>query len=170
VFFGGDLGVAYLGTQGDMWDAHKDMALASLGALIAMSITAFVNWRTKRDFAREWVESLRVKIHEPLGEESLARRRRSRSSIGVFVAALTILAGSDALATTALSGIGMATANAESIDPSLIRVSENSDPVSVPDGAPGDRHGELAHGEAAIVRRQPPVHERREACRDESRA
>ena len=24
--FGGDLGVAYLGTQGDIWDAHKDMA------------------------------------------------------------------------------------------------------------------------------------------------
>jgi hypothetical protein len=32
---GGDLGAAYLGTQGDIWDAHKDMALASLGALIA---------------------------------------------------------------------------------------------------------------------------------------
>ena len=33
---GGDLGAAYLGTQGDVWDAHKDMALASMGALIAM--------------------------------------------------------------------------------------------------------------------------------------
>jgi len=32
--------MAYLGTQGDIWDAHKDMALASLGALIAMIITA----------------------------------------------------------------------------------------------------------------------------------
>lgn len=74
VVFGGDLGVAYLGTQGDPWDAHKDMALASLGALLAMSITAFVNWRTKRDFAREWALSLRVKIAEPLGEEALARR------------------------------------------------------------------------------------------------
>src|SRR4029450_13108384 len=29
VYFGGDLGMAYLGTQGDVWDAHKDMALAS---------------------------------------------------------------------------------------------------------------------------------------------
>ena len=38
-FFGGDLGIAYLGTQGDVWDAHKDMALASLGALIAMFIS-----------------------------------------------------------------------------------------------------------------------------------
>lgn len=65
---GGDLGAAYLGTQGDVWDAHKDMALASLGALIAMCITAFVNSRTKRDFAYEWIESLRVKIPEPLDE------------------------------------------------------------------------------------------------------
>jgi putative membrane protein len=66
--FGGNLGAAYLGTQGDIWDAHKDMALATLGALISMCITAFVNSRTKRDFAYEWIESLRVKIPEPDGE------------------------------------------------------------------------------------------------------
>ncbi|HRH98256.1 MAG TPA: DUF2238 domain-containing protein [Prosthecobacter sp.] len=58
---GSDLGQAYLGTQGDIWDAHKDMALASLGALIAMLITAAVNLRCQRDFAREWSESWRVK-------------------------------------------------------------------------------------------------------------
>ena len=50
--FGGDLGVAYLGTQGDVWDAHKDMALASLGALIAMSATAFLNSRSQARFRR----------------------------------------------------------------------------------------------------------------------
>jgi len=71
VFFGGDLGVAYVGTQGDPWDAQKDMALASLGALLAMTLTALINARLRRDFAREWVESLRVKIAEPLGEEAL---------------------------------------------------------------------------------------------------
>lgn len=32
--FGGDLGVAYLGTQGDVWDAQKDMALALSGSLL----------------------------------------------------------------------------------------------------------------------------------------
>ncbi len=58
--FGGELGIAYLGTQGDVWDAHKDMALASLGGLIAMSLVAFVNWRLQRDFALEWNESLRI--------------------------------------------------------------------------------------------------------------
>lgn len=35
--FGGDLGQAYLGTQGDIWDAQKDMALAALGAAVTVS-------------------------------------------------------------------------------------------------------------------------------------
>ena len=73
--FGGSAGQAYLGTQGDEWDAHKDMALASLGALLAMALTALINWRFQRDFSREWAESLRVKHAAPLGEEALARRR-----------------------------------------------------------------------------------------------
>lgn len=64
--FGGSLGMAYLGTQGDIWDAHKDMALASLGALIAMSFIAAINLSLQRDFAAEWNESLRVKSRRPL--------------------------------------------------------------------------------------------------------
>lgn len=36
--FGGELGQAYLGAQGDIWDAQKDMALALMGALIACVI------------------------------------------------------------------------------------------------------------------------------------
>ena len=71
--FGGDLGQAYLGTQGDVWDAHKDMAFASLGALIAMLITAGINFRLQRDFADEWNESLRVKDRRPLGEDEMRR-------------------------------------------------------------------------------------------------
>ena len=74
-WFGGDLGTAFLGSQGDEWDAQKDMALASLGALITMVVTAIVNAKYQRDFAREWVESLRVKSNRPLGEEALARMR-----------------------------------------------------------------------------------------------
>lgn len=35
IAFGGDLGQAYLGTQGDVWDAQWDMALALLGAVLA---------------------------------------------------------------------------------------------------------------------------------------
>jgi putative membrane protein len=71
VTVGKDLGQAYLGTQGDVWDAHKDMALASLGALICMIITALINWRLQRDFANEWAESIRVKRRKPLGEEAI---------------------------------------------------------------------------------------------------
>ncbi|MEK0083539.1 DUF2238 domain-containing protein [Benzoatithermus flavus] len=71
--FGGDLGVAYLGSQGDPWDAQKDMALAGLGALVTMSVTLWINWRWQRDFTREWTRSLRVKRMEPLGEVALAR-------------------------------------------------------------------------------------------------
>jgi putative membrane protein len=80
---GGDLGMAYLGTQGDVWDAHKDMALASGGALVAMAATAALNLYLQRDFAREWSESLRVKRAEPLGEKAigrLLRRKGDRSS------------------------------------------------------------------------------------------
>src|SRR5262245_21379394 len=79
VAFGGDLGTAFLGSQGDEWDAQKDMALASLGALITMVVTAFVNARYQRDFAREWVESLRIKSGRHLGEEALDRMRAGDS-------------------------------------------------------------------------------------------
>lgn len=77
-FFGGDLGVAYLGTQGDVWDAQEDMALASLGALAAMCVTAAINIYLQRDFAREWIESLKVKHPEPLGEEEIKRLLKER--------------------------------------------------------------------------------------------
>ena len=71
--FGGELGVAYLGTQGDIWDAQKDMALAMLGGVTAMLVTGLINWRYQRDFARDWAESLRVKSALPLGEDALVR-------------------------------------------------------------------------------------------------
>jgi putative membrane protein len=74
--FGGELGAAYLGTQGDAWDAHKDMALATVGAIAAMLVTAAINWRYQRDFARAFAESLRVKHPEPLGEDALVRQIR----------------------------------------------------------------------------------------------
>jgi len=76
--FGGDLGVAYLGTQGDVWDAHKDMALAMLGAIIAMLLTAAINVYLQRDFARDLAESLRVKRQAPLGEEEIAKMLQER--------------------------------------------------------------------------------------------
>jgi len=76
--FGGDLGIAYLGTQGDVWDSHKDMALASLGALVAMTFVALLNRYLQRDFTREWIESLRVKHKAPLGEDEIVRLLEKR--------------------------------------------------------------------------------------------
>lgn len=57
--FGGNLGMQYLGTQGDIWDAHKDMSLAALGALIAILIMAALTAKFRRDFAWEWSHQMK---------------------------------------------------------------------------------------------------------------
>ena len=77
--FGGELGVAYLGSQGDVWDAQKDMVLAMLGGVAAMLVTGLINWRYQRDFARDWAESLRVKRALPLGEDAIVRMLKQKS-------------------------------------------------------------------------------------------
>jgi len=61
--FGGELGMNYLGTQGDIWDAHKDMALAGLGALIAILIIAALTARMQRDYAREWSHQMKSRAN-----------------------------------------------------------------------------------------------------------
>ncbi len=71
--FGGELGMAFLGTQGDVWDAHKDMGLAALGAVVAMIITAGINIQLQKNFFREWKNSLKIKRKKPLGEDEIER-------------------------------------------------------------------------------------------------
>jgi putative membrane protein len=44
-----DLGTAYLGTQGDQWDAQKDMALATLGAALSVIVLGSTCSRISRD-------------------------------------------------------------------------------------------------------------------------
>jgi putative membrane protein len=78
--FGSELGIAFVGAQGDVWDAQKDMLLATLGALIAMGVTALINIKLDKDFAREWSESLRIKQDAPLGEDEIARLLREREN------------------------------------------------------------------------------------------
>ncbi len=56
--YGGDLGIAFLGTQGDEWDAHRDMALASLGALLTMLLVATFNRIRGSDLTLEWFERI----------------------------------------------------------------------------------------------------------------
>jgi putative membrane protein len=77
-FFGGELGMAYLGTQGDVWDAHKDMLLASVGALIAMLVTLLINFLIQRDYSRQLKNSLKTKHRRPLGEDEIRRLLQKR--------------------------------------------------------------------------------------------
>ena len=78
VVFGGDLGIAYLGSQGDIWDAQKDMALAGLGSVVAMCITAFFIMRYNfNGFWKEFKGSLKIDKNV-LGEEALAKLERKR--------------------------------------------------------------------------------------------
>jgi len=43
IVFGGDLGQAYLGTQGDIWDGQKDMAFALAGTTIMLVALALAD-------------------------------------------------------------------------------------------------------------------------------
>jgi putative membrane protein len=51
--FGGELGQAYLGTQGDVWDAQKDSAMAGLGAFVAVAVCRLRRVRPGEDASRE---------------------------------------------------------------------------------------------------------------------
>ncbi len=65
-------GLAFLGSQGDIWDAQKDMLVAGLGAIIAMFVVFLINWKYNRNHWREIKESLVIeKGDKPLGEEKL---------------------------------------------------------------------------------------------------
>ncbi len=47
IIFGGQLGIEYLGTQGDVWDAQKDMLLAAMGCITALLILYI--WNNKNE-------------------------------------------------------------------------------------------------------------------------
>lgn len=75
IYFGGDLGQAYVGTQGDPWDAQKDMASATVGAIVAMSVTALINRLLGEDVTSEFLAGLRGD-QTPLGEDEIKRLTR----------------------------------------------------------------------------------------------
>ncbi|MEK7184509.1 MAG: DUF2238 domain-containing protein [Patescibacteria group bacterium] len=65
-------GLAFLGAQGDIWDAQKDMLLAIVGAVIAMLIVFIINWIFNKNHWKEIKESFKIeKGDRPLGEEKL---------------------------------------------------------------------------------------------------
>ena len=57
VVLGGEAGMAFLGTQGDIWDAHKDSFAAMIGALLASAVIAGFHAATVKDFARDWAQT-----------------------------------------------------------------------------------------------------------------
>lgn len=69
-----ELGLAFLGSQGDIWDAQKDMLLAGTGALVAMIIVLLLNLWLYPNTGREIRESLTVPAGDkPLGEAKLEK-------------------------------------------------------------------------------------------------
>jgi len=79
VAFGGDVGIEYLGMQGDIWDAQKDMLLAGIGSIIAMIATSLlIIYYDRKAFFKEFWESFRVKSDKLLGEVALERLIRKK--------------------------------------------------------------------------------------------
>lgn len=73
-------GLAFLGSQGDVWDAQKDMTVAGIGALLAMLIIGLINVRYQPGFWQELRASFTIQAGDaPLGERRL-REMRSRGS------------------------------------------------------------------------------------------
>ncbi len=79
---GPEAGLAFLGAQGDIWDAQKDMLMAGIGALLAMAITFAVAMVVERDTWSAVRASLRIPAEDrPIGEDQIAdwwRRRKAR--------------------------------------------------------------------------------------------
>src|SRR6185436_3825372 len=50
-------GLAFLGSQGDIWDAQKDMFLAIVGATVAMLIIFIINWKLNKQHWKEFKDS-----------------------------------------------------------------------------------------------------------------
>jgi putative membrane protein len=69
-----ELGKSFLGMQGDVWDAQKDMLLAITGACIMMAVIFIINLMlNKKAQWREFKESFKIdKDDKPLGEEKIA--------------------------------------------------------------------------------------------------
>ena len=74
-----EAGLAFLGTQGDVWDAQKDMAMAGIGALTAMIAVALINLKYQKSFSKELKESFQIPEDDaPLGEARLREMRQKR--------------------------------------------------------------------------------------------
>ncbi len=73
LIFAGDLGIAYLGTQGDLFDAIKDMGLAGVGSIITMLVVVGVLlYYNPKGFWQEMKTSFTIKRRAVLGERAIS--------------------------------------------------------------------------------------------------
>lgn len=72
-------GLAFLGSQGDIWDAQKDMGIALVGAVVAAFVIACINMAYKKDFWKDMKDSFTLdKQDHELGEVELSRMMHER--------------------------------------------------------------------------------------------
>jgi putative membrane protein len=78
-------GLAFLGAQGDVWDAQKDMLLAGIGAVIAMFVVYFVRLRYDRNLWKEMKDSFKIpRGDKPLGEVKLGELIRKSNFVTIL--------------------------------------------------------------------------------------
>ena len=64
-----EAGAAFLGSQGDIWDAQKDMLLAIIGSFGTLLIVMILHILLNKDFYKEFKESFKLsKDDKPMGE------------------------------------------------------------------------------------------------------
>ena len=64
-----EAGTAFLGSQGDIWDAQKDMFVAIVGSLGTLLMVMLIHMVYNRDFYKEFKESFKLpKDDKPMGE------------------------------------------------------------------------------------------------------
>lgn len=68
-------GADYLGMQGDIFDAQKDIAMATLGGSITLFIIGVLNWIFSREFRSEVKQSFKIESESvrPEGEVEVAK-------------------------------------------------------------------------------------------------
>lgn len=78
-----EAGLAFLGAQGDVWDAQKDMALAVIGAALTLMVVALIHWRYDPAFGSDLRASLKIEQGDkPLGEQALREMLKGRGKRG----------------------------------------------------------------------------------------
>ena len=74
-----EAGAAFLGSQGDIWDAQKDMLLAIVGSMGTLLIVMLIHIVLDKDFYHEFKESFKLpKDDKPMGEVLLEEMMEKR--------------------------------------------------------------------------------------------